>query len=93
MSYTPHPLDTRGIVLSTELQELTEQIAFHVHEIWASTRIAEGWNYGKIRNDEMKEHPCLVPYDELPENEKDYDRKTAMETLKAIALLGFKIIR
>ena len=89
--YIPQPLDTSGIELSPELQELTEQIAANVHEVWAATRMAEGWKHGKKRSDERKEHPCLVPYDELPEHEKEYDRKTAVETLKAIELLGFRI--
>jgi hypothetical protein len=55
--------------------------------------MAEGWRYGPERNDERKEHPCLVPYNELSESEKEYDRKTAIETLKAIGLLGFKIVK
>ena len=86
-----YPLDTSEIRLSPELLGLTEQIAAHVHETWAATRMAEGWKYGCKRDDERKEHPCLVPYHNLPENEREYDRKTAMETLKAIGLLGFRI--
>ena len=35
----------------------------------------------------------LVPYDELPESEKEYDRNTAIETLKLIIKLGYKITR
>ena len=93
MPYVPRPLNTDGIKLSPELLDFIELIANHVHEIWASTRIAEGWKYGAIRDDERKEHPCLVPYSELPESEKEYDRKTAIETLKAIDLLGFIIIK
>jgi hypothetical protein len=91
MIYTPHPIDTSGIELSPELLALTEQIAAHVHEVWAQQRIAEGWRYSKERNDARKEHPCLVPYDDLPENEKEYDRNTAIETLKMIQWMGFKI--
>jgi len=91
LSYPPRPLDTSAIRLSPVLLELTEQIAANVHEVWAQQRIADGWRYGKERNDERKEHPCLVPYDELPDSEKQYDRNTAMETLKVIKLLGFEI--
>jgi len=91
--YIPQPLDTDGIELSPELLELTERIAANVHDVWATGRLAEGWKYGKERSDERREHPCLVPYGELPENEKEYDRKTAMETLKLIQKLGFKITR
>jgi len=91
LSYTPRPLDTSAVRLSPALLELTEQIAANVHEVWAQQRIADGWRYGMERNDERKEHPCLVPYDELPDSEKQYDRNTAIETLKAIKLLGFEI--
>jgi len=87
----PSSIDTSDIRLSPELLELTEQIAAHVHDVWAAGRIAEGWRYGPERNDERKEHPCLVPYKELPEQEKEYDRKTATETLKVIQLMGFQI--
>jgi len=90
-TYTPYPVSTEGIELSPDLLQLTEQIAANVHDIWAAGRLSEGWQYGHVCNDERKEHPCLVPYDELPENEKEYDRNTAMETLKVIKKLGFKI--
>jgi len=92
MDYIPQTLDTNGIELSPDLLELTEQIAANVHDVWAAGRIAEGWKYGAERNDKEKTTPCLVPYDELTENEKEYDRKTAMETLKVIKLLGFEIV-
>ncbi|MDR2511290.1 MAG: Ryanodine receptor Ryr [Bacteroidales bacterium] len=89
--YTPHPVDTSDIALSPELLSLTEQIAANVHDVWAAARIADGWRYGSVRNDALKQHPCLVPYDKLPESEKEYDRNTAIETLKVIEKLGFKI--
>lgn len=89
--YTPDPLDLSGISLPDELIGLTESIAENVHEVWAAHRINEGWKYGPERSDILKTHPCLVPYDELPEYEKQYDRETAMNTLKLILGLGFKI--
>ena len=91
MTYTPQPVSTEDMELSSEILQLTEQVAANVHEVWAAGRIAEGWQYGQIHNYELKRHPCLVPYDELPESEKEYDRKTAMETLKLLHKLGFKI--
>ena len=66
-------------------------MAKHVHEVWAATRIAQGWTYGPERNDAARKHPCLVPYDQLPEEEKAYDRATSQETLKFIMLNGFEI--
>ncbi len=89
--YTPDPIDTSKIILSDDLLELTEKIAENVHEVWAQSRIKEGWTYGEKRDDLKKETPCLIPYSELPEIEKDYDRNTAMETLKLIISLGYKI--
>ncbi len=91
--YIPHPIDTRDVRLPKELEPLVEQMAKNVHEVWSETRISQGWTYGEQRNDELKTHPCLVPYEELPESEKEYDRNTAIGTLKLILKLGFKISR
>jgi hypothetical protein len=90
-NYIPTPVDLSDIKLSSELLELTERIAENVHDVWAASRIADGWRYGDTRNDALKQHPCLVPYAQLSESEKEYDRKTAMETLKLIVKLGFEI--
>jgi hypothetical protein len=70
---------------------LGEKIAENVHDVWAEGRVKEGWTYGETRNDELKQHPCLVPYGDLSDSEKEYDRNTAMETLKLIMKLGYKI--
>lgn len=86
-------MDTEDVQLPEELNELVEQMAKNVHEVWAQTRIQQGWTYGPERNDALKHHPCLVPYEELPESEKEYDRNTSIETLKLICKLGFKISR
>jgi hypothetical protein len=93
MSYTPAPLDTSKIQLSSQICQLTEVLAKNAHEVWAQQRISEGWRYGQERNDQRKEHPCLVPYEQLPESEKVYDRNTAMGTLKAVLALGYQIVR
>ena len=91
--YKPLPIDTSGVVLPQELLPLVETMAKNVHEVWAQSRINEGWTYGSERNDAEKKHPCLVPYEELSEVEKDYDRNTSVETLKLILKLGFKITK
>lgn len=90
-NYIPHPIDTSEVELPDELKQLVEQLARNVHENWAQGRINEGWTYGPKRDDLLKHHPCLVEYDALPENEKDYDRHTAVETLKTIIKLGWNI--
>ena len=90
--YIPKPIDTKSVKLPEELNPLVEQMAKNVHEVWAKTRIDQGWTYGTERNDAEKKHPCLVPYEELPEEEKEYDRNTSIETLKFILKSGFNII-
>ena len=89
--YTPKPIDTKNVELPEELLALTEKIAENVHDNWSAGRISEGWTYGEVRDDKKKTTPCLVPYSELSESEKEYDRNTAIETLKLIQKLGYKI--
>ena len=89
--YTPKPINTDSITLNDDMLALSEQLAENVHDVWALGRISEGWTYGESRNDKLKQTPCLVPYDELPESEKEYDRTTALSTIKAIIALGYHI--
>ncbi len=89
--YNPKPIDTSHIVLSKDLLDLTEKIAENVHDVWAKGRISEGWVYGVLKDNQAKTTPLLVPYTQLPESEKEYDRNTALETLKFIIKLGYKI--
>ena len=92
-NYTPTPVDTSDITLDAKLLELTELIAENCHELWAVGRYKEGWIFGETKDSEKKTNPCLVPYNELPESEKEYDRVTTMETLKLIVKLGYKITK
>ena len=92
-TYIPQPLDVSDVKLPEELEQLVEEMSKNVHEVWAETRIKQGWKYGSQRNDELKTHPCLIPYEDLPEEEKEYDRNTSIGTLKLIMKLGFKISR
>ena len=89
--YNPQPADTKDIELDSELVELTEKIARNVHDVWARGRIEDGWKYGPVRDDVKKETPCLVPYEMLSEQEKEFDRRTAMESLKLVIKFGYKI--
>ena len=91
--YKPQPIDTAGIELDADVLELSELIAKNTHEVWSAGRIRDGWSYGEARDDEKMTHPCLVPYEELSESEKEYDRNTSMETLKLIVRLGYKIVK
>lgn len=91
MKYNPDPIDISDISLSPELLSLTEILAKNTHENWAKARIGNGWSYGPHRNDERKETPCLVPYEDLPDSEKEYDRILAVNVLKLIKKMGFDI--
>ena len=89
--YIPTPAETSEVKLPEELLPLIEEMAKNVHEVWARNRMDEGWTYGPVRDDAHKKHPCLVPYEDLPESEKDYDTATSQETLKLILMSGFGI--
>ena len=86
--YKPNPINTSLVIVGLSLVDLTEQLAENAHENWAALRISQGWQWGNKRNDEEKLHPDLVPYADLPESEKEYDRATAMETVKVLVKLG-----
>lgn len=91
--YRPQPINTSDVTLPSELDVLIEYMSKNVHEVWAETRIKQGWTYGPQRDDTLKTHPCLIPYEELPEEEKEFDRNTSIGTLKLIQKLGFKILK
>ena len=92
-NYIPNPVDLREDELPQELVELVEAISKNVHDVWAANRMSEGWSYGPTRDDAKRETPCLVPYEELSDEEKAYDRNTATNTLKYIISLGYKITK
>src|SRR5579862_8769074 len=89
--YVPQPLDTSGVQLEPLLMDLQEQLAQNAHEVWAQQRIADGWTPGPRRDDARKEHPCLVPYAQLPESEKAYDRAVVRSVLTGILALGYTL--
>ena len=92
-TYTPKPIDLSDVELTEELNELREAIAENAHEIWAENRQAEGWTYGPQRDDQLKQTPDMVPYSQLPEGEKEYDREMAMKTIKLLKKLGYDLIK
>lgn len=89
--YEPRPIDTSGVTLPAELEPLVERLAENAHDQWALLRRQQGWTYGPARDDVAKTHPDLVPYRDLPEGERDYDRRTVLETVKAIIALGYRV--
>lgn len=92
-AYAPHPMYLGDIELTPQLEQLREAIAENAHEVWAAGRIKEGWTYGPKRDDKKKTHPDLIPYSELPDSEKQYDRETAMNTIKLVIKLGYDLVK
>lgn len=90
--YNPQPINIEDISLDANLEDLTEAIAENAHDIWARARMDEGWTYGPVRDDTRKQHPDLVPYAQLPDSEKEYDRLMAMNTLRLVRRLGYDIL-
>ena len=91
MSYEPKPIDTSGVELPEELAELRELLAENSHDHWALQKMSQGYEYGPETSDALKTHADLIPYSQLSESKKEYDRRSAMETLKGILALGFRI--
>lgn len=92
-TYKPHPIDVTDVELPTDIEELREAIAENAHEIWASARQAEGWTYGSERNDQLRQTPDMIPYADLTDSEREYDRLMAMNTLKLMRKLGYEIVK
>ncbi|MBW7991290.1 MAG: Ryanodine receptor Ryr [Planctomycetes bacterium] len=90
-TYKPEPINTLQVVLPGNLADLTEKLAKNAHDNWAAMRMKDGWTWGPERDDKLKKHPDLVPYEELSQSEKQYDRTAAMETLKAMLAIGYRI--
>ncbi|HJF66153.1 MAG TPA: hypothetical protein K8U77_08595 [Slackia equolifaciens] len=73
--------------------EETEYLARLEHERWMEERRAHGWTWGERRDDERRLHPDMVPYNELPEAEKDYDRDAVRGILGILESMGLAVCR
>ncbi|MDF2822265.1 MAG: Ryanodine receptor Ryr [Clostridiales bacterium] len=93
MKFQPSIIDTSDVILPEGITEIVELLAKNTHEVWASGKIREGYVYGIELNEVKKTHPSLVPYDELAESQKDYDRNTLLETIRLLIKLGYDIER
>jgi hypothetical protein len=91
--YLPSPIADSEVSLPLDLHTLVERLAENAHDVWAEARLAAGWVWGPRRCDERLHHPCLIPYAQLPESEKDYDRNAVLSTLKVVLALGYRIVR
>ena len=91
--YKPNPIDTTEIRLPDEIMQLAELLAKNTHDVWAEARFQEGWTYGPMRDTAVKQNPCLVPYEDLPDSEKEYDRRTSREVLAVLYALGYRLVK
>ncbi|XP_018522000.1 ryanodine receptor 2 isoform X6 [Lates calcarifer] len=87
-AFTPTPVDTSQIVLPPHLERIREKLAENIHELWVMNKIELGWTYGAVRDDNKRQHPCLVEFCKLPEQERSYNLQMSLETLKTLLALG-----
>ncbi|XP_035260548.1 ryanodine receptor 2 isoform X5 [Anguilla anguilla] len=87
-AFTPTPVDTSQIVLPPHLERIREKLAENIHELWVMNKIELGWTYGTVRDDNKRQHPCLVEFSKLPEQERSYNLQMSLETLKTLLALG-----
>ncbi|MEQ2274893.1 Ryanodine receptor 2, partial [Xenotaenia resolanae] len=87
-TFTPTPVDTSQIVLPSHLERIREKLAENIHELWVMNKIELGWTYGVVRDDNKRQHPCLVEFSKLPEQERSYNLQMSLETLKTLLALG-----
>uniref|UniRef100_A0A673ZP97 Ryanodine receptor 3 n=1 Tax=Salmo trutta TaxID=8032 RepID=A0A673ZP97_SALTR len=87
-SFIPTPVDTSQIVLPPHLDNVRDRLAENIHELWGMNKIELGWCYGKVRDDNKRQHPCLVDFTKLPETERNYNLQMSSETLKTLLALG-----
>jgi ryanodine receptor 2 len=93
LAYRPKPLDTSSVAIPESLFALMETLSANTHDLWARRRMGEGWTFGRQRDDGLRKHPNLVPYDDLAQEDRDYDRMLVCEVIKAILKLGYEIRR
>ena len=92
-AYNPKPIDLSDVELTEDLNELREAIAENAHDVWAAERQTQGWTYGPTRDDAKRQTPCMVPYSQLPDSEKQFDRDMAVGTIKLLKKLGYDIVK
>ncbi|CAJ1073769.1 ryanodine receptor 3-like isoform X17 [Xyrichtys novacula] len=92
-SFIPTPVETSQIIMPHHLEKVRDKLAENIHELWGMNKIELGWSYGKIRDDNKRQHPCLVDFSKLPETEKNYNLQMSTETLKTLLALGCRVVQ
>lgn len=91
MGYQPKPEILDDIELSGDLKQAVARIAQNTHEVWACGRMSLGWRYGDELNQDEKKHPDLKPYEELTDEEKEFDIRTTEQVIKMLIKMGYVI--
>ncbi|XP_061097426.1 ryanodine receptor 3-like isoform X2 [Conger conger] len=92
-SFIPVPVETSHIVMPPHLENVRDKLAENIHELWGMNKIELGWSYGKIRDDNKRQHPCLVDFSKLPDTERNYNTQMSTETLKTLLALGCHVVQ
>ncbi|XP_076834097.1 ryanodine receptor 3 isoform X7 [Brachyhypopomus gauderio] len=92
-SFIPTPVDTSQVVMPLHLEKVRDRLAENIHELWAMNKIELGWSYGKMRDDNKRQHPCLVDFSKLPETERNYNLQMSTETLKTLLAVGCHMVQ
>lgn len=79
--------------LPEEYEAIREEVAASVHDAWTKEKIADGWKAADHRDAVQKLDDRLIPYNELPEEEKKYDRATAEAAIRALLSCGYEITK
>lgn len=90
-AFVPKPVETSDINLPPYIESVRDKLAENTHEVWSMNKIDAGWVYSETRNDVDKTHPCLTSFERLPLNEKKYDTTLALQTLKTLIAIGYRI--
>ena len=88
--YNPQPIDVESITLNPELEELTDFIAENAHDVWAKDKKADGYTYAPV--DDKTHNHYLKPFSMLSEKDKEPDRRMAINTIKLLKRMGYRIV-
>lgn len=77
------------IQLPAYIENVRDKLAENLHEIWAASKIEQGWSYGEVRDDPRKKNPSINNFEKVPMTEKKYVITVSFETLRYMSKLVF----
>ena len=82
-----------GEAISALTTEQIERYAIEEHDDWMRGKLRYGWVYNPVRNNALKKHDCLLPWKELPNDQREKDRNAARNVLALAKIAGMKVIQ